>query len=157
MDSLRTKDFDQPLWLNRSLRGFEALIDYLKTDRKFVPSEPDVKKLLEIELEYFNLGKLEHFDEFEDARSKLSKRQRKAELKEQERLDLAQEINLAHRRLDLKTRLQMMLDDVDCVPEACQDKFRYLRDHYQRITVDFMIENQEWINFDEKIYEYRIS
>lgn len=57
MDSFRVKGSDRPVLLNRPLRGFEALIDYLKTDGKFLPSEQDAKKLLDIELEHFGIKK----------------------------------------------------------------------------------------------------
>lgn len=50
-----------------------------------------------------------------------------------------------------------MLDDVDNVPRACRAKFIYIRDEYQRLTVDDMITDEEWLNFDEKTYEYRNS
>ena len=41
--------------MNRSLRGFEALIDYLKTEGAFEPKDSDTRQLLEIELRYFKI------------------------------------------------------------------------------------------------------
>lgn len=58
MNSMRVSDA-QPLWLNRPLRGFEALLDYLKTEGKFKPNDPDVKDLMDLELEYFGLVKFD--------------------------------------------------------------------------------------------------
>lgn len=42
-------------FLDRPLRGFEAMIDYLKTGGRFVPEDPDKRLLLQIELDYFKI------------------------------------------------------------------------------------------------------
>lgn len=78
------------------------------------------------------------------------KRQKKSDEKEQERLSLAQEV----KAVDLKTRLQQMLDDIDSVPRKCKKKF--LEENRRNpLKVDRMVKDQGWLCFDESIYEYR--
>ena len=40
-------------FLNRNLRGFEAMMEHVKSDGQFIPSDKDVVKLMEIEKKFF--------------------------------------------------------------------------------------------------------
>lgn len=42
--------------LNRPLRGFEALMDYLRTDGKYRPSEVETRQLFDIECAHFRVN-----------------------------------------------------------------------------------------------------
>lgn len=41
------------IFLSRNVRGFEAMLEHLKSDGMFVPQDPDVAKLMQIELLHF--------------------------------------------------------------------------------------------------------
>lgn len=55
-------------YLNRTVRGFEAMIDYMKTGGEYEPADPEIRRLMDIELRHFGIRKFqkEHSREQEE-------------------------------------------------------------------------------------------
>lgn len=146
-------------WLHRSQRGFEAMIDYLKTQGKYKPIDPEIKQLMEIELEHFGISK---FDEKPRNNQFVAREEeKKAKEHEWQRMNKEKKQVASWRcqtkqvQVVLKSKLEEMWKSTDDFKNdrSILEKFTIMGPRSVNSVTKHL--DNDFLSFDEAVYEYR--